>query len=108
MVYQWINDRVDRYMHDGFLAEVQSLIDTGLSAGVRNAAVIGYNELLNYLDGCATLEQSLDTIKMNTRRYAKRQVTWFKVQSDMNFYVDKPSLRSVIRGELKGLESMTS
>jgi tRNA dimethylallyltransferase len=104
LLYSWINQRVDRYMEEGFLAEVQALSDRGLAQAVRSSAVIGYTELLDYLGGCATLEQSLNTIKMNTRRYAKRQVTWFKRQPETDFFVDKQALKSVIINDLCRVE----
>ncbi|MEK7774917.1 MAG: tRNA (adenosine(37)-N6)-dimethylallyltransferase MiaA [Candidatus Zixiibacteriota bacterium] len=104
MLYSWINQRVDRYMDEGFLAEVQALSTNGLAPAVRSSAVIGYSELLDYLDGCATLEQSLNTIRMNTRRYAKRQVTWFKAQQDMDFFVDKMALKVVLLEDLTRLK----
>ena len=104
MLYSWINQRVDRYMREGFLAEVEALSAKGLAIAIRRSAVIGYTELLDHIDGCATLEQSLDTIRMNTRRYAKRQVTWLKAQPDFDFFVDKALLKSVIINDLHGLE----
>lgn len=103
MLYSWINQRVHRYMDEGFLPEIEALSAKGLGPAIRRSAVIGYTELLDYIDGCATLEQSLDTIKMNTRRYAKRQVTWLKAQPDIDFFVDKSSLKSVIIDDMHRL-----
>jgi tRNA dimethylallyltransferase len=104
MLYSWINQRVDRYMVEGFLTEVEALSAQGLAPAIRRSAVIGYTELLDYIDGCATLEQSLDTIKKNTRRYAKRQVTWLGAQPDIDFFVDKASIKSVIIDDLNRLK----
>lgn len=74
-LYQRINLRVDKMMEAGLLEEVKGL------QGFRkyNALnTVGYSELFDYLDGNATLEAAVDKIKQNTRRFAKRQLTWFR------------------------------
>ncbi len=73
------NMRVDLMMEQGLEAEVRSLL---LLEGIRNSTAIkaiGYKELLEYIDGMATLEEAVTKTKSATRRYAKRQRTWFKM-----------------------------
>ncbi|HEX3934870.1 MAG TPA: tRNA (adenosine(37)-N6)-dimethylallyltransferase MiaA [Puia sp.] len=72
---QRIHDRVDKMINEGLLAEVEGL----LSYRAHNALqTVGYKELFNYLDGNGTKEQAITAIKINTRQYAKRQLTWFR------------------------------
>lgn len=74
-LYERINSRADKMIQDGLLNEVETL-----KASRENQAMqtVGYKELLSYLDAEISLEDAVDLIKQNTRRYAKRQITWFK------------------------------
>ena len=74
ILYERINLRVDIMIEQGLVQEVKSLPELGSTA--RQA--IGYKEILNHLEGRVSLEQAIEDIKINTRRYAKRQLTWFK------------------------------
>ena len=75
-LYDRIDRRVDLMIEDGLLEEAKALRGLPLSDTALQA--IGYKELNPYLDGTATLEACLDKLKMETRRYAKRQLTWFR------------------------------
>lgn len=77
-LYFRINKRVDLLMERGLLSEVQSLINSGLKIEDISMKGIGYKELFDYINGEVDLESAVDNIKRNTRRYAKRQMTWFK------------------------------
>ena len=92
-LYGIINARVDQMLAEGLLAEVEGLVTEGLAEKVRQANVIGYSELLDYLDGCWSLDEATTMIKQNTRRYAKRQMTWFRRQEGCRFFPDRESLR---------------
>lgn len=70
-----IETRVDQMMKDGLLAEVESLLPY---RNLNALNTVGYKELFEYLDGNWTLDQAIEKIKTNTRRYAKRQMTWFR------------------------------
>ncbi len=70
-----IDDRVEIMIKEGFLAEVKALKEKGYSFNI-----IGYKQLNDYLDGLITLDEAINEIKVKTRRYAKRQKTWFKNQ----------------------------
>lgn len=79
VLYNRINIRVDKMMADGLLEEVKSVI------GYRDhnaLQTVGYKELFQYLDAELSLEQAIQEIKKNSRRYAKRQLTWFKRNPD--------------------------
>ena len=77
-LYDRINKRVDILMDEGLLEEVKGLADMGLTKENISMKGIGYKELLDYLDGISTLDAAIDTIKKNTRHYAKKQLTWFR------------------------------
>jgi tRNA dimethylallyltransferase len=75
VLYERINNRVEQMLHHGLVEEVKSL----QSFRAYNALnTVGYSEIFNYLDGNASLQEAVDKIKQNTRRFAKRQLTWFK------------------------------
>lgn len=74
-LYQRINQRVDQMMETGLLDEVKSLLPYRKYNALHT---VGYTELFSYLDGEITLQQAIDHIKQNTRRFAKRQLTWFR------------------------------
>jgi len=86
ILYERINSRVDQMLKMGWLNEIQELIKQGMGDSIRRANVIGYSELLDYLEGKYTLEEAVLLIKQNTRRYAKRQMTWCRNQTDSEFY----------------------
>jgi tRNA dimethylallyltransferase len=96
VLYDRINIRVDAMMAHGLLSEVQGLVSAGLAEPVRRSNVIGYNEMLDYLEEKRTLDQAVSLIKQNHRRYAKRQMTWFRHQIDGKFFPDGDSLREAI------------
>ncbi len=75
ILFDRINRRVDQMMTDGLLDEVKSLYS---QKHLNSLNTVGYKELFDYLDGKLSLEQAVTDIKTHTRRYAKRQMTWFK------------------------------
>ncbi len=86
LLYDRINRRVDKMMADGLLEETKTLLDSGVFEKNTTAAqAIGYKELLSYFDGQKSLEDAIENLKMATRRYAKRQMTWFSSHGDVNW-----------------------
>ncbi len=75
VLYDRIGRRVDLMLEQGLIEEVRNARDPAMQT---SAAAIGYKELLPYLDGSAELETCIEDIKRETRRYAKRQMTWFR------------------------------
>ena len=89
-LYERIDRRVDIMMERGLLEEVRALLEGGLSRESTAMAAIGYKELAEYLDGECSLEDAVQRIKQGSRRYAKRQLTWFRRYGDAKWiYVDK-------------------
>ena len=78
VLYDRIDRRVDQMLREGLLDEVRALDREGIFERSKTAAgAIGYKELLGFIRGEMTLAEASDTLKMATRRYAKRQCTWF-------------------------------
>ncbi|MFT4095426.1 MAG: tRNA (adenosine(37)-N6)-dimethylallyltransferase MiaA [Niabella sp.] len=82
VLYERINARTDVMMQAGLVAEVERLTDYKRLNALQT---VGYKEIFDYLDGKTLLQTATDLIKQNTRRYAKRQMTWFKRQPGMNW-----------------------
>ena len=85
ILYNRINKRVDIMLSQGLLDEARKIYDTN----IRTKAVltpIGYKELFDYFDGNKTLDQCIELIKNRSRRYAKRQYTWFNNQMNINWF----------------------
>lgn len=83
-LYDRINLRVDIMMEKGLLEEVKGLWQQNIR-GVQSIQAIGYKELYDYLDGKCLLEEAVDSLKQNSRRYAKRQLTYFRNKMDVYF-----------------------
>ena len=77
-LYERINFRVDLMVKNGLIEEITNLLKSGVTRENQCMQAIGYKEILDYLDGFCTLEKAIDDIKLNTRHYAKRQITYFK------------------------------
>lgn len=77
-LYDRINRRVDMMMDEGLLDEVKRLMDMGYTKDLNSMQGIGYKEVMDYFDGKASLEETVEIIKQSSRRYAKRQLTWFR------------------------------
>ena len=101
VLYDRINKRVDAMMEAGLLAEVDWLYqhhpDSQASRG------IGYKEFFPYFSGEITLDDAVDKVKQNTRRFAKRQLTWFRNRMDVAFYsISDPDFKEKIVTRVEG------
>lgn len=77
LLYERINARVDGMVEAGLVAEVRRLLDEGFRDGVTAQQAIGYKEIVEAFEGGCTMEEAIESIKQSTRRYAKRQISWF-------------------------------
>ena len=82
-LYERINKRVDQMMTDGLLDEVRSLYP---QRSLNALNTVGYKELFDYIDGCWPLEEAVERIKGNTRRYARKQLTWYKKDEQIRWF----------------------
>ena len=83
-LYQRIDARVDKMISEGLVEEAKDLFDKGIESQATQA--IGYKELFTYFTEETTLEKAVEIIKQNSRRYAKRQMTWFRNKMDVNWF----------------------
>jgi len=98
-LYEKINMRVDMMMAMGLEEELGRLVGRGMKEQIRIANVIGYSELLDHCDGKTTVAEAVAMIKQNSRRYAKRQITWFTRQINAKICPDVRSLVNLIESE---------
>ena len=77
-LYERINKRVNQMIDQGLLAEVKSLLEEGYSPELNSMTSIGYQHIASYLSGKLSLDRAIELLQRDTRRYAKRQITWFK------------------------------
>lgn len=87
-LYERINHRVDLMLEAGLVEEVRRLKEAGYGKNLVSMQGIGYKEVLDYLDGKMTLEETADQIKKDTRHFAKRQLTWFGREKEV-IMIDK-------------------
>lgn len=78
MLYININNRVERMIENGLVDEVKNILEMGYSFQLNSLNTVGYKEIISFLNNELTLEKAIELIKRNTRRFAKRQLTWFK------------------------------
>ena len=82
-LYARINQRVDQMMADGLLEEVKAMYP---KRSLNALNTVGYKELFDYLDGRWSLEEAVERIKGNTRRYARKQLTWYKKEDQIRWF----------------------
>ncbi len=85
-LYERINRRVDAMIEQGLVSEVAALLELGVPREATAMQAIGYKELCGYLAGECSLDDAAESIKQATRRYAKRQMTWFKRNKDILWF----------------------
>lgn len=83
LLYQRIERRVDEMMASGLVREVKSLLDSGVPSTAQAMKGLGYKELVPYLAGKISLEEAVYELKLGTRHYAKRQLTWMRREEDV-------------------------
>jgi len=81
-----IDQRVDEMVRDGFFDEVEGLRGMGYSSELKSMKSIGYNEINSYFDGQCSKEEAVEKIKTVTKKYAKRQMTWFRKNKKVNWF----------------------
>lgn len=105
VMYNRINQRVDIMLNEGLLAEAQSLYP---NKHLNALQTVGYRELFDYFDGKTTLDFATEQIKMNTRRFAKRQITWFKRTENVSWFdylTDKKEIINSVNNTINNKET---
>ena len=90
-LYKRINERVDAMINEGLIEEVKCLNSMGVDSKNQCMQGIGYKEILDFLNGNLSLNEAIDLIKLNTRHYAKRQITFFKRLEGINYLMPEPA-----------------
>lgn len=80
-----ISNRVDKMIEDGLVEEVKHLVDDGFKEALCSPKAIGYREIIEHLDGKISLSKAIENIKTNSRRYGKRQRTWFRSEARIHW-----------------------
>ncbi|MBP5555966.1 MAG: tRNA (adenosine(37)-N6)-dimethylallyltransferase MiaA [Lachnospiraceae bacterium] len=88
LMYERIDKRVDKMMDAGLEREVRSLLENGADPSMVSMQAIGYKEMIPYIKGEYSLEEAVYQIKLRTRHFAKRQVTWYKREPDV-IYINR-------------------
>lgn len=95
-LYRRIEDRVDELVRLGLVDEVQGLLDQGYGEDLPSMEGLGYKEIVGYIKGEYGLDAAIDLLKRNTRRFAKRQYTWFRADARITWIdIDQNSLAEV-------------
>ncbi len=107
-LYERINKRVEELLAKGLLQEVRSLLNLGYNPNLISMQGLGYKELVSYIQGNISLVEATEILKRNTRRFAKRQLTWFKRDQRLHWInvqeFDSPgSIAEKITHELAGV-----
>ena len=95
LLYHRIEQRVDVMLANGLIAEVESLLAAGYSRDTIALQSFGYKELIAYLDGECTYMEAISQLKQNTRRFAKRQLTWFRKDTRIE-WIDRESTPDIV------------
>jgi tRNA dimethylallyltransferase len=91
MLYENIDKRVDDMIESGLVEELKCVLEKGFDKNLNALNTVGYKEIISYLDGEISLERAKELIKRNTRRFAKRQLTWFNKDERINWInIEKP------------------
>ena len=86
-LYRRIDRRVDRMLEMGLLEEIRGLLASGIPEKCTAMQAIGYKEFVAALDGCCTVAEAADQVRQSSRRYAKRQLTWFRRNPSMHWLI---------------------
>ncbi len=105
VIYGDIEGRVERMMEEGLLEETRRLLSMGYHRDLKPMHGLGYKEMTSYISGECTLDDAVASIKTNTKRYAKRQMTWFNGEADIRWFSpdEKREIISAVKAHLKGL-----
>lgn len=103
LLYRKVEERVDGMMGEGLVEEVESLIRRGYGPELKSMQSLGYKEICSFLKGEIGLDEAVYLIKRNTKRYAKRQLTWFRREEGMEWFhpEDLPIIIKEVRRFLK-------
>ena len=101
VLYERINKRVDLMMENNLIDEVKHLLDIGYDKNLISMQGIGYKEIVKYPEGEYSLDEAIEIIKRDSRRYAKRQITWFKRYKESKWFdLDKYDNSEILKEDI--------
>ena len=106
LLYARINQRVLDMVNDGLIDEVKALLDKGYSTDLNALNTVGYKEIIAFLNNEMNKEQAISEIQKNTRRFAKRQMTWFRKFTPDHWiiYSKEPNLSDIVEDAKKTID----
>lgn len=108
-LHERISQRVDDMIERGLVEEVQLLLDRGFSPELNALQTVGYREIISYLNGEFSLDRAVELIKRNTRRYARRQLTWFRRWKNVTWIeMDQPGYQAPVLRILNDLKTLAA
>ena len=93
-LYDRINRRVDVMLEMGLMKEIENLLASGIPRKCTAMQAIGYKEFVDVLDGNCTLQEATENVKMFSRRYGKRQLSWFRRNPDIHWIIREPDTQA--------------
>lgn len=105
-LYKNIEKRVDEMIQNGLVEETKMIIDKGYNPELNALNTVGYKEIISYLNNEVSLERAIELIKRNTRRYAKRQMTWFRKDKRIIWFEveNESSIKVIVEKIIKDIE----
>lgn len=105
LLYERIDGRVEKMVEAGLVEEVSGLLEAGFRDGLTARQAIGYKEIVSYLDGDMSLDEAVAQIKQATRRYAKRQLSWLRRDSEIIWlHADEGITDTLVRRAIDEIE----
>ena len=109
-LYSKINYRVDNMIDNGLIQEVENLLNMGYTENLNSLQALGYKEIISYIKGDLSIDEAIDLIKKNTRKFAKRQLTWFRRDNrikwiDLNSFNNKDEVADYIFSYVKDISN---
>jgi tRNA dimethylallyltransferase len=104
-LYRRINERTEAHFRAGLVDEVRDLLARGISPTSNALGAHGYRRVVEYLKGLRTLESAVEQTKLDVRHYAKRQLTWFRHEADVEWFEGFGEEKDILRSVLKSLAS---
>jgi tRNA dimethylallyltransferase len=104
-LYKRINERTEAHFRAGLVEEVRNLLDRGYAPNSNALGAHGYRRVVEYLNGLRDLESAVEQTKLDVRHYAKRQLTWFRHEADVEWFEGFGEENSVLQSVLKSISA---
>jgi tRNA dimethylallyltransferase len=102
-LYQRINERTEAHFRAGLVDEVKTLLAQGFPPASNALGAHGYRRVVEYLQGLRDLESAIEQTKLDVRHYAKRQLTWFRHEPDVEWFQGFGEEKAILRSVLESL-----